>query len=108
MKTLEDYHNALPYRKTNDDKFSNIIVKMMEVYGLKDKLMEYRIKKFWAEELGSQINSYTKTVYVKNKKVFVQLSSSSLRNELSYGKDKIKKMMNESFKEDYVEDIILL
>lgn len=108
MKTLEDYHNALPYRKTNDDKFSNIIVKMMEVYGLKDKLMEYRIKKFWAEELGTQINSYTKTVYVKNKKVFVQLSSSSLRNELSYGKDKIKKMMNESFKEDYVEDIILL
>jgi hypothetical protein len=81
---------------------------MMEVYGLKDKLMEYRIKKFWAEELGTQINSYTKTVYVKNKKVFVQLSSSSLRNELSYGKDKIKKMMNESFKEDYVEDIILL
>lgn len=108
MKTLEDYHNALPYRKTNDDKFSNIIVKMMEVYGLKDKLMEYRIKKFWAEELGTQINSYTKTVYVKNRKVFVQLSSSSLRNELSYGKDKIKKMMNESFKEDYVEDIILL
>ena len=108
MKTLEDYHNALPYRKTNDDKFSNIIFKMMEVYGLKDKLMEYRIKKFWAEELGTQINSYTKTVYVKNKKVFVQLSSSSLRNELSYGKDKIKKMMNESFKEDYVEDIILL
>jgi hypothetical protein len=108
MKTLEDYHNALPYRKTNDDKFSNIIVKMMEVYGLKDKLMEYRIKKFWAEELGTQINSYTKTVYVKNKKVFVQLSSSSLRNELTYGKDKIKKMMNESFKEDYVEDIILL
>jgi hypothetical protein len=108
MKTLEDYHNALPYRKTNDDKFSNIIVKMMEVYGLKDKLMEYRIKKFWTEELGTQINSYTKTVYVKNKKVFVQLSSSSLRNELSYGKDKIKKMMNESFKEDYVEDIILL
>jgi hypothetical protein len=108
MKTLEDYHNALPYRKTNDDKFSNIIVKMMEVYGLKDKLMEYRIKKFWAEELGTQINSYTKTVYVKNKKVFVQLSSSSLRNELAYGKDKIKKMMNESFKEDYVEDIILL
>jgi hypothetical protein len=108
MKTLEDYHNALPYRKTNDDKFSNIIVKMMEVYGLKDKLMEYRIKKFWAEELGTQINSYTKTVYVKNKKVFVQLSSSSLRNELAYGKDKIKKMMNESFSEDYVEEIILL
>ena len=108
MKTLEDYHNALPYRKTNDDKFSNIIVKMMEVYGLKDKLMEYRIKKFWAEELGTQINSYTKTVYVKNKKVFVQLSSSSLRNELTYGKDKIKKMMNESFNEEYVEDIILL
>jgi hypothetical protein len=108
MKTLEDYHNALPYRKTNDDKFSNIIVKMMEVYGLKDKLMEYRIKKFWSEELGTQINNYTKTVYVKNRKVFVQLSSSSLRNELSYGKDKIKKMMNESFNEEYVEDIILL
>jgi hypothetical protein len=108
MKTLEDYHNALPYRKTNDDKFSNIIVKMMEAYGLKDKLMEFRIKKFWKEEMGPQINNYTKTIYSNNRKVFIQLSSSSLRQELSYGKDKIMKMMNESFSEDYVEEIILL
>jgi hypothetical protein len=72
MKTLEDYHNALPYRKTNDDKFSNIIVKMMEAYGLKDKLMEFRIKKFWKEEMGPQINNYTKTIYSNNRKVFIQ------------------------------------
>jgi hypothetical protein len=108
MKTLEDYHNALPYRKTNDDNFSNIIVKMMEAYGLKDKLMEYRIKKFWKDEMGQQINNYTKNIYSNNRKVFIQLSSSSLRQELSYGKDKIKKMMNESFGEEYVEEIILL
>ena len=108
MKTLEDYHNALPYRKTNDDKFSNIIVKMMESVGLKDKLMDYRIRKFWKDEMGPQINGYTKNIYSNNRKVFIQLNSSSLRQELSFGKDKIKKMMNESFKEEYVEEIILL
>jgi hypothetical protein len=108
MKTLEDYHNALPYRKTNDDNFSNIIVKMMEAYGLKDKLMDYRIRKFWKDEMGAQINGYTKNIYSNNRKVFIQLSSSSLRQELSFGKEKIKKMMNETFKEEYVEEIILL
>jgi hypothetical protein len=108
MKTLEDYHNALPYRKTNDEKIGNLLVKMLEFYGLKDKFMEVRVKNYWHEQMGPTISEFTKNIFVKNKKLFIQLSATSLRQELSYAKDKIKKMMNDLLDEEYLEDVILV
>jgi hypothetical protein len=106
MKSLEEYHNSLPYRKNNDERFGNVLLKMLEVYGLKDKMMEFRIRKYWNDEMGPTICNYTKSVFVKNRRVFIQLTSASLRQELSYAKEKIKKLLNEYLGEDYVEEII--
>jgi len=108
MKSLEDHHRSLPYRKTNDDTLGNILTKMLEVYGLKDKFMEVRIKNYWKEQMGASIASYTKTIFVKKQTLFVQLTAASLRQELSYGKEKIITMMNELLGEDYLKTIVLL
>lgn len=108
MKSLKDYHHQLPYRKTNDDSLGNILVKMLEAYGLKHKLMEVRIKNYWLEQMGPSIAGYTKSIFVKHQKLFVQLNAASLRQELSYGKDKIKQMINESLGEEYLKEIVLL
>jgi hypothetical protein len=39
--------------------------------------------------------------------LYVALSSAVLREELSYGKDKIIKMINEELRKDVVKEIIL-
>lgn len=108
MKSLEEYNRQLPYRKTNDDTLGNILLKMLEAYGLKDKMQEVRIKNYWTEQMGPSIATYTKSVFVKKRKVYIRLQSSALRQELSYGKEKIKKMFNELLKEDYVEEVVLM
>lgn len=108
MKTLEDYNKALPYRKTNDDKIGNILVKMLEFYGLKDKFMEVRVKNYWNEQMGTTIVSYTKAIYIKNNKLFIQLNAASLRQELSFAKEKIKKMMNDLLGEEYLVEVVLI
>ncbi len=108
MKTLEDWHNSLPYRKTNDDKVGNIILKMLEVYGLKEKFNEVRLRQYWKETMGESINQYTQSMFLKNNKLFIKISSASLRQELSYGKEKIMKIMNEMLGEMLLEEVILL
>jgi hypothetical protein len=108
MKSLEDYHNQLPYRKTNDDKIGNILLKMMEHYGLKAKFNEVRIKNYWKEQMGQTVADYTSNIYVKNNVLFIQISAASLRQELSFAKSKILKMMNEYLGEDFIHEVIIL
>ena len=46
-------------------------------------------------------------VRLQNKTLYVNLSSSVLREELSYGKDKIIKLINDELGKEVVDKIIL-
>ena len=41
------------------------------------------------------------------KKLYITVDSAPLRQELSYGREKIKKVMNEELGEDYIEEVII-
>ena len=69
-----------------------------------DKL---NVKEAWINLLGPGIANYTLDVVLKNNTLYVALSSAVLREELSYGKDKIIKMINEELRKDVVKEIIL-
>jgi hypothetical protein len=53
------------------------------------------------------VNSYTKNVVLKGSTLYVELSSSVLREELSHGKSKIVTMINEELRRDVVKDVVL-
>lgn len=108
MKTLEDYHKNLPYRKSNDDSLGNLLVKVIELNGMKEKFTEFKIKKFWNQTMGEKIASLTSSIFIKNNRLFIQISSSSLKQELSFGKEKIKKIINEMLREDYIVEVTML
>jgi hypothetical protein len=52
------------------------------------------------------VNSYTKNVVLKGSTLYVELSSSVLREE-SHGKTKIVTMINEELRRDVVKDVVL-
>jgi hypothetical protein len=56
--------------------------------------------------MGNGVNSYTKNVVLKGSTLYVELSSSVLREELSHGKSKIVKMINEELRR-VVRDVVL-
>jgi hypothetical protein len=56
---------------------------------------------------GNGVNSYTKNVVLKGSTLYVELSSSVLREELSHGKTKIVTMINEELRRDVVKDVVL-
>ena len=65
------------------------------------------VKDAWAKLMGKGVVSYTNKVELNGKTLVVNLRSSVLREELSYGKEKIIKMMNEELGEELISKIIL-
>ena len=61
----------------------------------------------WAKLMGNGVNNYTTQVELRNETLFVSLSSSVLRQELSMGKSKIIAMLNEELEKDLVKKLIL-
>ncbi|MBP8793305.1 MAG: DUF721 domain-containing protein [Lutibacter sp.] len=91
-----------------------------EVYSLQDLMKDVikennltkginklSVQDAWAKLMGNGVVSYTHSVDLQNKTLIVKLKSSVLREELSYGKEKIVKMMNEELGENLISKIML-
>jgi hypothetical protein len=66
------------------------------------------IEENWASLMGNGVVSYTQQVTLKGTTLYVKLSSSVLREELSYGKEKIRAMMNEALGKEEIKKIMFL
>jgi hypothetical protein len=66
------------------------------------------VKESWEQLMGNGVMSYTESVELKGTTLYVRLSSSVLREELSYGKEKISGMMNEALGTQEIKKLHLL
>lgn len=64
-------------------------------------------KEAWVSLMGNGVNNYTTAVELRNETLFVSLSSSVLREELSLGKSKIITMLNEELGKELVKKLVL-
>lgn len=68
---------------------------------------EYRLMKSWKDLLGISVAKKTKSMHIRNRKLFVTLHSSVVRNELSMMKDSLIPKLNEAAGMDVIDDVIL-
>ena len=61
----------------------------------------------WVRLMGNGVNNYTTAVELRGDTLFVSLSSSVLREELSLGKSKIIAMLNEELGKELVKKLVL-
>lgn len=69
---------------------------------------QMNVKEVWANLMGQGVQSYTDKVQLQNKTLVVKLKSSVLREELSYGKEKIIKMLNEELGQELITKLMLV
>lgn len=94
-------------KQHNEMTLKEALKAMIEHYRLKGRLNQNRIKSLWVQRMGPSIAGYTKEVRLYNKKLYITIESASLRQELSYGRDKIRKMLNEGLGEEYIEEVVI-
>ncbi len=96
--------------KRENDSFS--IKDLMGTF-IKDNKLErgfqkIHIQEAWEKLMGAGVASYTNEVKLQNGTLIVRLNSSVLREELSYGKDKIMRMINDEMGDELVKKIMLV
>nr|WP_294774422.1 DUF721 domain-containing protein [uncultured Flavobacterium sp.] len=94
-------------RLSNESSIGDVLKAFIETNKLQDGMDKIDVQQAWKSLMGNGVNSYTKEVVLKGSTLYVALTSAVLREELSYGKQKIIKMINEELGKEVVKDVIL-
>ena len=95
-------------RKTNDKTLKEAIEQMMQVYKIKRKYEETGITQARPELVGKAVANRTKELFIRDKKLFLRIESSVIKNELLMMREQIIQKINERAKSVIVEEIIFL
>ena len=96
-----------PKRKYEPQSISKVLDEILESKSLRTGIIHVRINELWHEIMGANITHYTDKIILKGNTLLVSLNSAALRVELSYGKEKIIKMMNKQLGSEKIKKIIL-
>jgi hypothetical protein len=94
-------------RLNNESSIGDVLKEIIQSNKLQPGMDQVSVKEAWVSLMGNGVNSYTKNVTLKGSTLYVELTSSVLREELSHGKSKIIAMINEELRRDIVKDVIL-
>ncbi|TDE18339.1 DUF721 domain-containing protein [Dyadobacter psychrotolerans] len=95
-------------RRPGITPLKDAIDQMLEKYRLRTRFDQSYVTAHWDKIMGSAIGSRTKTVYIKDRILFLQIESAPLRNELVRAKSKIIELINREMKSDLVEDVVFI
>jgi hypothetical protein len=88
-------------------KIGDILKEFVETNKLQSGLDKVNVGNAWENIMGQGVNHYTTAIKLERNTLYVQLSSSVLRVELSYGKEIIIAMLNEAMEKEVIKKLIL-
>ena len=94
-------------RHNENMSLSDALKDFVETNNLEKGLDKSEVHDAWIKLMGNGVNSYTTSVQLQRNTLYVQLSSSALREELSYGKEKIIAMLNEALGKEVIKKLVL-
>lgn len=93
-------------RKSNEMSLKEAIEKLMAHYHIEDRYRFEQVKNKWEEIVGKMIAQRTERMSLKNGTLYITLSSSTLRQELSFMKADLMKRVNEEASKEIVKEIV--
>ena len=96
-----------PKRKFEPQSIGKVLDEIVQSKALKKGIINARINELWFALMGTQMTNYTEKIILKGNILFVSLNNPALREELSYGKEKIREMINEQLGSKVIEKVVL-
>ena len=93
-------------RLSNQSTVGDVLKQIIQVNKLQPGMDQIDVKEAWQNLMGNGVNSYTKNVALRGSTLYVELSSSVLREELSHGKSKIISMINEELQREVIKEVV--
>jgi predicted nucleic acid-binding Zn ribbon protein len=81
---------------------------LLKAYRLEDKFKEKQLISGWGDIVGKTISDRTSSVYIKDKKLFVKLTSGPVKKELMLNRSKVLVLIEEKVGKGVVDELICL
>jgi len=95
-------------RRPGVTPLKDAIDQMLEKYRLRNRFDQSYVVAHWDKIMGSAIATRTKSVYIKDRTLFLQIESAPLRNELFRAKAKIIELINREMGSDLLEEVVFI
>ncbi|MCY7330102.1 MAG: DUF721 domain-containing protein [Saprospiraceae bacterium] len=94
-------------KKKNDLSLQDAMKDMIQELRIGPQLSETRVKSLWEELMGKTISTYTSHIAVRKNVLYLTILSAPLKQELSYGKDKIRTLLNKELGEEFIKEVVI-
>lgn len=94
-------------KRENTQLLRDVIIEMSQSYHLKEKMNEVRLVQQWETLFGKTISKYTTKLFVNNKKLYLTVSSASLRQEIMYSRDKMVERINKEIGDGFIREVVI-
>ena len=81
---------------------------LLKAYRMEDTYQEKLLISSWPELVGKTIADRTSNVYIKDKKLFVKITSGPVKKELQLNKSKVIALIESQIGKGIVEDVVFL
>jgi hypothetical protein len=95
-------------RKANDMSLKEAIEQMLQVYKIKRRFDETGVIAAWPQLVGKPVANRTRELFIRDKKLFLRIESSVIKNELMLMRTQIIDKINDEANGILVEEIIFL
>jgi len=94
-------------RKSQTQKLSDVISECLRELQIERKLKEVSIVSQWEELMGRTVAVRTDRIYIRNRILYIHVTSAVLKNELLMMRQQIINKLNENAGEKLVESMVI-
>ena len=84
-----------------------VLEALLKVYRIESGVNTAMIEASWIKMMGKTIAKHTSEIQLRDKTLFLKIDAPALRHELNLARAKIKNNINEEFKMDLVEEVVI-
>lgn len=92
-------------RTSNEAPLKEVLDRWLKAYGFEGKMKEIDVIKAWPELMGVAVANRTSEISIRNKKLYLKMDSSVMRDELQHGKSIIIQRINEYAGTEIINDV---
>lgn len=81
---------------------------LLKAYRLEDKFQEKLLISSWGEIVGKTIADRTGNIYIREKKLFVTITSGPVKKELQLSKSKVLALIEDKIGKGVVDDLVFI
>lgn len=94
-------------RFNEEQSIQDVLKNFISHNKLQGGIDKVEVKDVWFNLMGNGVANYTEEVELRKDTLYVKLTSSVLREELMFGREKIIKMINQEIGKEVVKTLVL-